>query len=125
MTALAEQQLSEFVEQHKEDYGRVIYDLEGQFGVNPVTLRQQFDFYADDFLYNISHFCILSVQSIFMSDSLIPLQHLKPRNHATQSGRLSGVFQKPATINYNLVTSTDSAEELNRIAEQVGQANAL
>ena len=50
MTALAEQQLSEFVEQHKEDYGRVIYDLEGQFGVNPVTLRQQFDFYAQRFL---------------------------------------------------------------------------
>ena len=47
---LAEQQLSEFVEQHKEDYGRVIYDLEGQFGVNSVTLRQQFDFYARRFL---------------------------------------------------------------------------
>ncbi len=50
MTSLAEQQLSDFVEQHKEDYGRVIYDLEGQFGVNSDTLRKQFDYYARRFL---------------------------------------------------------------------------
>lgn len=50
MTNKAEQQLRHFVEQHKESYGRVIYDLKGQFGVDSDALRKQFDFYANRFL---------------------------------------------------------------------------
>lgn len=42
--------LTGFVEEHKEDYGRVIYDLKGQFGVDPDELRKRFDFYAKQYL---------------------------------------------------------------------------
>ncbi len=45
MTTQSRQQLSDFVDQHQGSYGRVIYDLKGQFGIEPEELRQQFDFY--------------------------------------------------------------------------------
>lgn len=49
LTDQARSQLTGFVDTHKDDYGRVAYDLQGQFGVDPDVLRQRFDFYFDAF----------------------------------------------------------------------------
>lgn len=50
MTDTAHAALSGFVEEHKESYGRVIYDLKGQFAVDPDKLRKRFEFYAQQYL---------------------------------------------------------------------------
>ncbi len=47
LTDTAQAEMSAFTEAHAEDYGRVVYDLEGQFGVSPEALRKRFDFYYD------------------------------------------------------------------------------
>ncbi|MBE9539892.1 MAG: sulfotransferase, partial [Proteobacteria bacterium] len=49
MTDQARSELSQFVDAHKEDYGKVIYDLKGQFGADPDELRERFNFYYDAF----------------------------------------------------------------------------
>lgn len=49
MTEQASAQLSSFVDTHKDEYGRVVYDLKGQFGVDPDQLRERFDFYFQSF----------------------------------------------------------------------------
>jgi hypothetical protein len=49
MTAQARTQLSDFVDEHKGEYGRVVYDLQGQFGVDPDALRERFSFYYEAF----------------------------------------------------------------------------
>jgi len=49
LTDRARAELSGFVEDHREDYGRVVYDLKGQFGVDPDALRERFDFYYQAF----------------------------------------------------------------------------
>lgn len=49
MTEVAREQLTQFVDVHKDDYGRVVYDLKGQFGVDPDQLRERFAFYFDAF----------------------------------------------------------------------------
>lgn len=49
MTEQANAELTRFVDDHKGDYGRVVYDLKGQFGVDPDELRQRFDFYYEAF----------------------------------------------------------------------------
>lgn len=49
MTAQARTQLGNFVDEHKDDYGRVVYDLKGQFGVDPEVLRERFNFYYEAF----------------------------------------------------------------------------
>lgn len=49
MTKSARAQLSSFVDTHKDEYGRVVYDLKGQFGVDPDQLRERFDFYFQSF----------------------------------------------------------------------------
>ena len=49
MTATARAELARFVREHREDYGRISYDLQGQFGVAPQDLRRRFDFYYDAF----------------------------------------------------------------------------
>jgi hypothetical protein len=49
MTAQAEAELSQFVDIHQDDYGKVIYDLKGQFGIEPDELRKRFNFYYDNF----------------------------------------------------------------------------
>jgi Sulfotransferase family len=45
--AMAE--LKAFSSAHRGDYGQVRYDLQGQFGVDPATLRQRFAFYFEAF----------------------------------------------------------------------------
>ncbi|MGI9275972.1 MAG: sulfotransferase family protein [Endozoicomonas sp.] len=49
MTEQSRSELSQFVEGHRDDYGRVIYDLKGQFGVDPDDLRERFHFYYKAF----------------------------------------------------------------------------
>lgn len=49
MTATAREALQTFIQVHREDYGRIRYDLEGQFGVRPEALRERFQFYHDAF----------------------------------------------------------------------------
>ena len=49
MTDEARRALSQFVDDHQGEYGRVVYDLEGQFGVKPDELRKRFDFYFEAF----------------------------------------------------------------------------
>ena len=49
ITAQARAELGEFVDAHKDDYGKVIYDLKGQFGADPDQLREHFNFYYDAF----------------------------------------------------------------------------
>ena len=49
MTDQARSELSQFVDQHKDEYGRVIYDLRKQFGADPDELRERFRFYYDAF----------------------------------------------------------------------------
>jgi hypothetical protein len=49
MTGQARAELSGFVEEHRDDYGRVVYDLKAHFGVDPAQLRERFAFYFDAF----------------------------------------------------------------------------
>ena len=49
MTGQARAELGRFVEKHKDDYGKVVYDLKGQFGADPDELRERFNFYYDAF----------------------------------------------------------------------------
>ena len=49
MTDKARQQLNSFVEEKQGDYGRIVYDLEGQFGVNIGELNERFRFYTETF----------------------------------------------------------------------------
>ena len=50
LTEQARQQLQDFIVRHpRGKYGQVIYDLPGQFGVDPAHLRRDFDFYFDAF----------------------------------------------------------------------------
>jgi len=45
----AREALNHFVDAHKDDYGRVAYDLKGQFGIEPEELSQRFSFYYEAF----------------------------------------------------------------------------
>jgi hypothetical protein len=49
MTEQARAKLGRFVDDHKDAYGRVVYDLKGQFGADPDELRESFNFYYDAF----------------------------------------------------------------------------
>jgi hypothetical protein len=49
MTERARAELSQFVDEHKDGYGKVIYDLKKQFGADPDELRDRFNFYYDAF----------------------------------------------------------------------------
>lgn len=49
MTTAARSQHQVFLEQNRENYGRVRYDLENQFGVRTGELRERFDFYFEAF----------------------------------------------------------------------------
>lgn len=49
MTEQAKHELTRFVDDHKGNYGRVVYDLKGQFGADPHALRERFKFYYDAF----------------------------------------------------------------------------
>ena len=50
MTAEAERSLGQYVEAHPRGRdGRVVYDLKGDFGVDPGALRERFRFYFDHF----------------------------------------------------------------------------
>jgi hypothetical protein len=50
MTAQAAAELQDFIDNHpRGKHGRVIYDLEWDFGVDPDDLRQRFQFYFDAF----------------------------------------------------------------------------
>lgn len=50
MTDKAADQLQQFIDDHpRGKHGRVIYDLEEDFGVDPVQLRKRFDFYFRQF----------------------------------------------------------------------------
>ena len=49
MTGSVRASLQQFVQSHRDDYGRVRYDLAGQFGVSAATLRKRFEFYFDAF----------------------------------------------------------------------------
>lgn len=49
MTTQARSELRQFVDAHKNDYGKVVYDLKKQFGVEPDELRERFNFYYDAF----------------------------------------------------------------------------
>jgi len=49
MTDTARTALAAFATEHQSDYGRVRYDLKGQFGISPDELRERFDFYFDAF----------------------------------------------------------------------------
>jgi len=49
MTDVARDELSQFAEDHKEDYGRIVYDLKGQFDTDPDELRERFNFYYHAF----------------------------------------------------------------------------
>lgn len=50
MTATAATELQSFIDHHpRGKHGRIIYDLEQDFGVDPETLRQRFDFYFQQF----------------------------------------------------------------------------
>ena len=49
MTDQARTELNQFVDQHKDDYGKVVYDLKKQFGADPDELREGFNFYYEAF----------------------------------------------------------------------------
>jgi Sulfotransferase family len=50
MTETAATELQNFIDHHpRGKHGRIIYDLEQDFGVDPETLRQRFDFYFQQF----------------------------------------------------------------------------
>jgi len=48
-SAEALSELKAFSSAHEGDYGRVRYDLQGQFGVDPADLRRRFAFYFEAF----------------------------------------------------------------------------
>lgn len=49
----ARDQLTTFLNHHSDDYGRVVYDLQGQFGVSREDLEKRFDFYFSAFSLEI------------------------------------------------------------------------
>lgn len=50
MTAQAEQELQQFIDDHpRGKHGQIVYDLKADFGVDPDALREQFAFYFDAF----------------------------------------------------------------------------
>jgi len=50
MTPTARQELQYFMDHHpRGKFGQVIYDLKGDFGVDPAALRRRFDFYFERF----------------------------------------------------------------------------
>jgi hypothetical protein len=50
MTPTARQELQHFIDHHpRGKFGQVIYDLKGDFGVDPAELRKRFDFYFERF----------------------------------------------------------------------------
>lgn len=50
MTAQAEAELQDFIDNHpRGKHGRVVYDLQADFGVDPNVLRERFHFYFDAF----------------------------------------------------------------------------
>jgi hypothetical protein len=50
MTAAARQELRQFMDHHpRGKFGQVMYDLKGDFGVEPADLRKRFDFYFERF----------------------------------------------------------------------------
>ena len=49
MTEAVRLKLGQFVDEHKDDYGKVVYDLAGQFGADPQALRERFNFYYEAF----------------------------------------------------------------------------
>jgi hypothetical protein len=50
MTAAARQQLDAYMAANpRGKHGRVLYDLQGDFGIDPVALRKRFDFYFERF----------------------------------------------------------------------------
>lgn len=50
MTAAARSQLQEFLRQHpRGKEGRIVYDLRGDFGVEPAAIREKFAFYFERF----------------------------------------------------------------------------
>ncbi|MEP5569522.1 MAG: sulfotransferase [Halioglobus sp.] len=56
MTDQATQELQKFIEDHpRGKHGRVIYDLENDFGVSPDALRERFNFYFDQFPVQAEH----------------------------------------------------------------------
>jgi hypothetical protein len=49
MTEKSRSEMNQFVQAHEGNYGRVHYDLKGQFGVDPAQLRERFQFYYEAF----------------------------------------------------------------------------
>jgi hypothetical protein len=50
MTATARAQIESHMADHpRGKFGEVVYDLRGDFGVEPADLRQRFGFYVDAF----------------------------------------------------------------------------
>jgi hypothetical protein len=50
MTAAARASLDAYMaENPRGKHGRILYDLEGDFGVDPEALRERFDFYYERF----------------------------------------------------------------------------
>ncbi|WP_372799580.1 sulfotransferase [Litorivivens sp.] len=50
MTDTARRQLQSFIDNHpRGKHGRIVYDLQGDFGIDPEALRERFDFYFDAF----------------------------------------------------------------------------
>jgi len=50
MTAKAEQELADFIQHHpRGKYGQVVYNLKGDFGVEPAELHKRFSFYFEAF----------------------------------------------------------------------------
>ena len=50
MNAQARTELQQFIDDHpRGKHGRMVYDLEGDFGVSPDQLRERFQFYFDRF----------------------------------------------------------------------------
>jgi hypothetical protein len=56
MTSEAKAQLEGFVRNHpRGKHGRVIYDLKDNFGVDPKSLQDRFDFYYNQFAVKKEH----------------------------------------------------------------------
>jgi hypothetical protein len=54
MTASARSELQRFIDEHPRGKdGRVVYNLRGDFGVDPAQLRTRFSFYFDRFPVNV------------------------------------------------------------------------
>ena len=46
----AQKEMQDFIDSHpRGKHGRIVYDLKGDFGVDPSTLRERFQFYFDAF----------------------------------------------------------------------------